>query len=217
MTDNKNKRIAILYIGMGKYTILWDGFYASCEKHFYPDVPKEYFVFTDDNEFIRKNVENVHPIFQANSGWPYNTLLRYQWFCCIQNKLNTYEYCYFFNANSVVLRDVTTENIPLPCVESPLTFAVHPYAYDDYWGKGWSPERNPDSMAYIPPEQECRDVMGGFWGGTSTAIIQMCNDLRDAVTTDLNNGVIAVWHDQSHVQKYATEHEYYCVEKDLIW
>lgn len=43
-------RIAIVYLAIGKYDILWDEFYSSCEQYLFPDAEKHYFVFTDSEQ-----------------------------------------------------------------------------------------------------------------------------------------------------------------------
>lgn len=42
----KNKKVAILYIALGRYTVFWDEFYESAEKHLL-NADKHYFIWTD--------------------------------------------------------------------------------------------------------------------------------------------------------------------------
>ncbi len=210
------KTIAILYICTGKYECFWDEFYATCEKNFYSDVFKTYYVFTDSQRILENKNDNVKVYYQCQSGWPYDTLLRYNWFCTIQDKLKEYTYCYYFNANSVVLKSITSLNIPFPTEEKPLVLNIHSHMYDDYDGKLFQPERNSRSLACISEGTYCRAYSGGFWGGKSEAIVKMCCELRDRISIDMKNGIIAIWHDQSHLQKYAMEVPHIIVERDLI-
>lgn len=39
-------------------------------------------------------------------------------------------------------------------------------------------------------------------GGRAEDYLRMCRELADAVRRDLEDGVIAVWHDESHLNKY---------------
>ncbi len=199
------KKIAMLYICTGKYEIFWDKFYETCQKHFYPDAEKEYFVFTDSERVLRCKLAGVHTYYQAKSGWPYDTLLRYQWFCTVQDALAPFDYCYYVNANSEFLRDVTEAQIPYPTESEPLVLSLHPRYYHDLDGSECSPERRAESRAYVAPGTPCRAHCGAFWGGTRDAVLEMCRTLRDRTAEDLADGVIAVWHDQSHLIKYATE------------
>lgn len=209
-------RIAILYICTGKYEIFWDRFYDTSQKHFYAGHLKHYFVFTDSERIIRQRDSNISVYYQAKSGWPYDTLLRYNWFCTIQDLLREYDVCYYVNANSEFLRDVTEEEIPFPSTEYPLVLSIHPKYYDDDLGVTFNPERNPDSLAYVPEGTKCRSHCGAFWGAKSDAFIEMSCILRDRTADDLSRGIIAVWHDQSHLIKYATEVPHYNIENGLV-
>lgn len=211
-----NMRIAVVYICTGKYEKFWDRFYSSCEKNFYPNIKKDYFVFTESQRIIRYESENVNVYYQVKSGWPYDTLLRFQWFMCIQDVLKEYDYCYYFNANSELIGTVTSELIPLPDDKEPLIFWCHTLHYDDNYGETFHPERNSESTAYVPEGEMCRCYGGGFFGGTSEAFILMCKELRDNISLDMKKGIIAVWHDQSHIIKYGSCHAHKEVPRDLI-
>lgn len=209
-------KIAIIYICTGRYDVFWDDFYKSSEKYFYPEIEKHYFVFTDSKRMIELKETNVHPYYQCKSGWPYDTLLRFNWICTIQDILTTYDYCYFCNANSLFLKEVNNNIIPLPTAKIPLIFSIHVRGYEDTTGSSASPERNPNSTAYVSEGTPCRAHSGGFWGGLSDDVLRMCRTLRDRIAQDLNNGIIAIWHDQSHLIKYATEVKHYNVEKGIV-
>ena len=209
-------RIAVTYICTGKYEMFWDTFYKTCEEHFYPGHAKEYFVFTDSERIIHQKLENVRVYYQAKSGWPYDTLLRYNWFCTVQDHLAEFDYCYYINANSEFIRDVTEQSIPFPTSDKPLVLSIHPRFYDDELGETFHPERNPESLAYVPVGTKCRSHCGAFWGATSKEFIKMSCILRDRTAKDLQKGIIAVWHDQSHLIKYATEVPHYNIANGLV-
>ena len=209
-------KIAITYICTGKYERFWDGFYQSCETFFYPDAEKHYFVFTESKRIMAKRLENVTCIYQGRAGWPYDTLLRFHWFAMVQDRLREFDYCYFCNANSVFLRTVTPEVIPLPTEEKPLILWCHTAHYEDRSSNDITTEANPLSTAYVGPDVPCRQHGGGFYGGTMSAYLKMTLELRDNIQKDLDNGIIAVWHDQSHIIKYGAEHAHLEVGKDLI-
>lgn len=209
-------KIAITYICTGKYERFWDEFYSSCEKYFYPDTKKHYFVFTESKRIMAQKQKNVSCIYQGRAGWPYDTLLRFHWFAMIQDRLKEFDYCYFCNANSIFLRTVTAEVIPFPTEEKPLILWCHTAHYEDHSSNDITTEANPLSTAYVGPDVQCRQHGGGFYGGTASAYLQMTLELRDNIQKDLDNGIIAVWHDQSHIIKYGAEHAHLEVGKDLI-
>ena len=207
-------KIAILYICTGNYDIFWDEFYTTTEKYFYPNAQKSYFVFTDSRKLLRN--KNIKAYYQTKVGWPYDTLLRFNWFCSIQDVLLKYDYCYYINANGKFLRVVDDNLIPYPSKECPYVFSIHIRNYDDYEGATFTPERNPESTAYIAKGTPCRAHSGGFFGGTSKAFVLMSRELRERIAVDLQNGIIAIWHDQSHLIKFATEVSHYNVKKGVI-
>jgi len=209
-------KIAILYVCTGKYDVFWEGFFESAERNFFPELEKEYFVFSDSERMNRLQDAKVHVYYQTKSGWPYDTLLRYNWFCTIQDVLSEYDYCFFCNANTRFLKKVTETLVPLPTQGKPLVLAIHTRSYDDHLGVSFQPERNPESEACIPEGTLCRAYAGGFWGGTGEAVVQMCCTLRDRVARDLKKGIIAIWHDQSHLIKYATEVPHIQIGKAIV-
>lgn len=209
-------KIAMLYICTGKYEIFWDKFYETSKKYFYPSDEKEYYVFTDSKRIIEQKNPDVKVYYQAKSGWPYDTLLRYQWFCSVQDYINKCDFAYYVNANSEFLKTVDETVIPYPTKEKPYVLSIHPRFYDDKLGETFNPERNPISTACVPEGTPCRSHCGAFWGGTAEAVIKMCNELRDRTSKDLQNNFIAIWHDQSHLIKYATEVPHYNIENGLI-
>jgi len=151
---------------------------------------------------------NIECFYLKNMGWPYNTLLRFNVFASIQDKLTMYDYVYFFNANSLLLRDVNENVIPLPTYEKPYIFFRHSWSYDDEYGLTFEVERNPSSSAYIPMGVKCHDFGGGFFGGSSKYFIEMTNIIRDNIMSDLRQGYICKWHDQMHLQKFAVSIPY---------
>ena len=210
--------IAILYICTGKYSVFWDAFYATSEMYFFSKADKTYYVFTDDNKLIKRlgPVGNVHCYFQRCAGWPYDTLLRFNTFTTIQDLLKKYDYCFFWNANAVFLKPVDESVIPLPQPGKELVLWRHTNGYEYDSPDQFETEKNPESMAYIPPGKKCYNYGGGFFGGTPTGFINMSVVLRERIARDLEKGIIAVWHDQSHLVKYGSEVDCVEVPKDVI-
>ena len=58
------KKVAVLYIGTGKYVRLWPGFLESAEKYLLKNCEIEYFVFTDvDHLEGEDDNPRIHRIF----------------------------------------------------------------------------------------------------------------------------------------------------------
>ena len=192
-------KTAILYICTGKYTVFWKEFYESFEKNFLPKTEKTYFVFTDDKKLAYADKENVCIIPQKNLGWPDNTLQRFSLFTREEERFKDYEYTFFINANFLCVKTVTEEEF-LP-VKEDLLVAEHASAH----GKNpddMTYDRNPKSLAYVPYGEGQYYVMGGLNGGKTGAYLDMVHRLKENVDTDTANGVVAAWHDESHLNRF---------------
>ena len=58
------------------------------------------------------------------------------------------------------------------------------------------------SRANIPADTGKYYVMGGFNGGKTETFLKMSEELSKNINEDLKNNIIAVWHDESHLNKY---------------
>lgn len=197
-------RVGVLYICTGRYTIFWDGFYRSCERHFLPGHEKHYFVFTD-GEITHAKESRVHRIEQKDMGWPDNTLRRFHMFERMAPELAECDHLFFFNANMLLVSDVGDEI--LPSKEEGLVVTRHPGFYDRK-PKDLPYERDPRSLAYIAEGDGSVYVQGAFNGGTARDFIEMARSLRCAVDEDAARGVVACWHDESHLNRYIIGRSY---------
>lgn len=196
--------IAILYICTGRYRIFWSGFHEACERFFIPSARKKYFVFSDAPSVLRRRSERVETIYQKQLGWPFDTLMRFDMFERILPSIASAQYVFFVNAN---MRPVETiDETVLPGAEhGGLLVTLHPGFYDKTDPNVFTYERNPASRAYIPLGKGKHYFMGGFSGGTTEAYSQLIMDLNSATKKDLGEGVVALWHDESHLNRYMLE------------
>lgn len=63
-------------------------------------------------------------------------------------------------------------------------------------------ETNPLSKACINDGDGNTYFFGGFWGGKREKILEMCKINYDNIEEDLKNNIIAIWHDESHINRY---------------
>lgn len=196
-------KIAILYVATGRYIAFWEDFYKTCEEFFVTDAQKTYFVFTDAGKIYAQDNENVIKIHQEKLGWPYDTLMRFKMFLTQEEKLKEHDYIFFFNANMKFVKPVGHEVLPDE-EHCGLVAGLHPGNY-----KRPIDEvpycRNEKSLAYIPYGQGKYYVQGCLNGGTRDAYLQFCKTCMENTQKDLDNGVIAEVHDESHLNKYVLD------------
>lgn len=197
--------VAILYICTGAYSVFWADFYTSFERYFLPECQKTYFVFTDAAALAHEEQPNVRRYEQEAWPWPYSTLRRFTVFLRAQEELKNYDHVFFCNANLVCSRPVTAaEFLPRADRGETLTLVQQP----GFWNKKplfYTYDRNPRCRAYIPYNCGRDYVSGGLNGGTSAAFLALCRELERRTEADLADGIIARWHDESQLNRYAAE------------
>lgn len=195
------QKVGILYICTGQYNMFWKGFFETAEKFFLTDLPYEvhYFVFSDDDQLPYLDHERVHYKFQEKQGWPWPTLLRFRSFYSIKDQLIDFDYLYFFNSNIEFQQPVTLDIIPPDGFN--FTFTNH-FAYYQKPEKTHTYDRNPQCTAYIPFGKGQFYVSGGCLGGRAQSFLEMSAILDHRIKADLKNNIIALWHDESQINKY---------------
>lgn len=187
-------KIAVLYICTGEYIKFWPGFHHSAESYLLPGIDKQYFVFTDGRV---ESSTNIVCIAQDNLGWPFNTLYRFRIFLRIAEQLQSYDYVVFFNANCVIQEPIAFEEFFAP--GSDLIACRHPGFFDKP-AAVYSYERRPQSTAFVSRGTVYR--AGGLMGGTREAFMGAAAELSANIDRDLENGIVALWHDESHWNAY---------------
>lgn len=199
--DIKGNSIAVMYIATGKYIDFWDGFYENMEKYFLPSVPKTYFIFTDAKD---KNFPgNVEVVEQEQLKWPMITLKRFHFFNSIKNKLKDFDYIYFVNGTMRPQKLINKEILPTD--EQKMVFTIHPLYKDIHNKSLFGYDRNKMSSAYIDNIDGDEYIMGGFFGGRKDDFLKMSEILQNNIDKDLENNIIALWHDESHLNRYLVD------------
>lgn len=207
--------IGILYIAIGKYNIFFKDFYTSSEKFFFQHANKHYYVFTDQPHSLSFTNSNISIFYQENRGWPYNTLMRFHMFNSITDKLNNEDYLFFFNANAMFLQKVGDEILP-SAKDNYLVSAIHPGFYNKTITE-FPYEKNEKSTAYIPHEKGSHYFQGCFFGGKTQNFLKLTQQCMKNIDTDFNNNIIAIWHDESHLNSYFTQHPPKILDSSYIY
>ena len=67
-------------------------------------------------------------------------------------------------------------------------------------------DRNPACRASIPSEHQGPYFQNCFQGGESAEFLRMSRRLARRIRADLRRGVMPLWHDESHMNRYMVEH-----------
>jgi len=199
-------KIAILYICTGKYRIFWDDFYKSCERFFFPTTTKHYFIFTDAADIVTDN--NITKIEKQCQGFPLDSLFRFDMFLEVETRIFHYDYVFFLNANMLFVKEVREEIFPCDNFKG-IICVTHPRGYKyRKFPSMFTYERNRKSLAYVPKfkNKQYAYFMGGFNGGSVKEYYELVRICSQNIHIDYDNGIVAVYHDESHLNKYCFEH-----------
>ena len=68
-------------------------------------------------------------------------------------------------------------------------------------------------MKHVPLSRACVDYdkreyyfAGGFYGGKTKQFLMLVHTLAENIRADLANNIIALWHDESHLNRYFADH-----------
>lgn len=191
-------KIGVLYIALGRYSVMWSEFYQTARQHFFTSDNVHFYIFTDDLDI--ETGDNVTIISTKNYGWPGNTLYRFKMFLSISSTLKDFDYLFFFNANALFMADIGAEI--LPTKEEKLVSVEH-FAYINSHPSQIGYDRNKKSTAYVPWKQEPSTYFQAcLIGGEGKEFLNMCEVLAKNIDIDDKNGVCARWHDESHFNHY---------------
>lgn len=183
------------------------------KQFFAPGHETEVLLFTDMQNWPEaKDVNYGATIFPVDTmEWPYPTLMRYHFFLKQEEYLKKFDYIFYLDLDTRVVGIVGDE-----IFGEGLTAAPHP-GY--FIRKEIIPpyEPNPQSSAYIHRPGAVIDdggkprfiphyYAGGFQGGTTKTFIDAMKAIQKGIDSDLDNGYIAIWNDESHWNKYVSEY-----------
>lgn len=205
-------KIAVLYICTGRYNQFFCGFYKSAEMFLLKGAEKHYFVWTD-NDNIAKELKNVTIIHKECAGFPADSLFRFEMFMQVEDKLLDFDYVYFFNSNAIFLKPVGEEILP---DETGLAMGIWRGKRERQHPMFYPYERNLKSLAYVAPyKPPYIYFMGGLNGGTPDKYLDLIRTLSKNIRDDYAHGIIARFHDESHINAYMRTHRCKILGRDL--
>lgn len=185
-------KIGLLVIATNKYISFLNDLLASADKHFLPHHHVEYFVFTDHKSIEINSVRSINIINVPHKEWPWMTLGRYQIFSQSSDRFKNIDYLFYCDADMKFCDTVSDE------ILSDRVATQHPALYE----RRGTPETNPNSLAYVSQFEPMQYFAGGFNGGSKQEYLKMSRTLSKNIQQDYKNNIIAVWHDESHMNRY---------------
>jgi histo-blood group ABO system transferase len=210
LQNTQQLNIGLCIVATGKYISFVKPLLDSAEKYFCPQHKKTYFIFTDGSQDNLRDLlqssyqDNIIITYQKRLGWPYDTLMRFSIYNNHKDLFATTDYLFATDADMLFV-GVEGDEILAPRVAT-----NHP-GFDNnipLWGSEPPYDRNPQSTAYIPYDKGTHYFAGGFYGGTTCEFIKMIDSITRNIHTDLEkDNYIAVWHDESHLNRYFIDNQ----------
>ena len=231
--------LSIISVATGRYLKYWedlvDSFAEYCD--FFDDI--QWVLLTDQELQIRQSIreslgDNLVAKFVPHSDWPFPTLLRYKFISENSSLLNGVNTLYL-DADMRAISRITNSQMDAFFDSDRMTFVQHPGYFRTnskpfcmspkklvsylflkirFGGVGhW--ETNRKSQAFIPRSKRVNYFCGGTWGGPTPQVIRFSETLRQRTDEDLAKGIIAVFHDESHLNWFAANS--HCKHESPSW
>lgn len=160
--------------------------FASAAIHFPEAHP---FVITDGPE----DFDNYTQVSETEpKGFPKETLFRYDTMLRCSHRFKSYDYVFYIDADMLFVDRVEDKDI----TADGITATLHP----GYVGTRGTPETNPISRAFC--KNNTAYYCGGFQGGITREYLFAMVEMATNIGRDADDGVMAVWHDESHWNRF---------------
>ena len=197
-------KVAIIFIGTGRYINFLPLYYENIHKYFLPKSEKTILAFTDGTGDFPDDIKVYH---QEHLEWPYITLKRFEIINKAKTFIKDFDWVVFIDADAIPVSEITEEEFfsdkPFFGVHHPCHALGMP-PHTEYPGAF---ETNPKSRAHVTPDDDTTMYWQGcLWGGKVPEVIDMVKELDSRTDEDHDKDVIAQWHDESHLNKFYIEH-----------
>jgi hypothetical protein len=198
------------------------------------DISVEFFLFTDrvdlESEVLKfKDKFRFTFISIPSYGWPDATIKRYELMDRYRHLLSSEVLLYL--DSDMLIRENFIPELLLQLKFSDMVLVLHPGFYRP---KGFqlikfyarSPqvlvtdfilrtqlggigtwENRTESAAFVPRSRRTHYVCGGTWFGLNQTFLRYVEILHRQVDLDASNQIMAIWHDESHLNNLAVNHK----------
>jgi histo-blood group ABO system transferase len=157
-------------------------------------------VYTNNKEIFKEVVSCVKLkcVDITHVPFPLISLLRYHYYTAT-DELKNYDYVYHIDCDMVLQSHIGEEIFgDRVCVE-------HPGFYKNTNNVTFPYDRNPISNAFVKLGFGLQYYQNCFQGGVSSEFFSMSISLRNRIEEDLRKNYIALWHDESYMNRYMVD------------
>jgi hypothetical protein len=224
MKEPNNKSLGVLTIATNVYIEYWEEMVLSLEEHLIEGQKCVAHVFTEQLERASRFAKRLNKVsVQVHEipayKWPDATIRRYEVFTKYADQIEQ-DVLMHLDADMLILENIF-EDVFEFATESDVVLIAHP----GFWNRkipfrlriaafirskplNGSWETNPRSQAFVHLNHRKPYACGGIWFGKKNAIFSLMSQLAEAVEIDRDNSVMAVWHDESHLNHWASKNEF---------
>lgn len=190
-------RIGLAVVATGKYLPLAVEMARSAREYFLRQHHVRVFIGSETHALLP---HYAFSCYWQHWGWPGATLYRHSFVLGLAGLFEeqNYDYVFMVDADMRFVAPVGDE------ILSDLVGTIHP----GFWNKPRSQftyEDRPESRAYIPHGSGEKYYAGGFQGGRTATYLAACREIARRIDADEDRGITAVWHDESHWNRYLFE------------
>jgi histo-blood group ABO system transferase len=193
--------IGLLIVATGKYITFVPQLIASAERHFCKKHKVTYFIFTDKQVPTLLDDDRVRMFHHPRIGWPYDTMMRCKAYCTYKEYMADMDYLFACDADMRFVDTVGDE------ILSERVATQHP----GFVGRRGTYETNTRSRASVHSNEGAHYFAGGFHGGSREEFLKLAQTMLTNCLADLDDGIIAVWHDESHLNRYFIDNPPTCI------
>lgn len=191
-------KVGLCVVATGQYIQFVKPLLDSADKYFCTNHEVTYFIFTDGQPPESPKIVRVE---QQRLGWPYDTMMRCAMYEEHKELLQEMDYIFAIDADMLFVNTMGDE------ILSDRVATQHP----GFVGRRGSYETRPQSRAYVAPHEGVCYFAGGVHGGSMVEFLKLVQSMHENIQADLARGIIAVWHDESHLNRYFINNPPTCI------
>lgn len=241
--------VGVISIATNGYSKYWKALIISADKNLPSDAEVNFHLFTDEvnecSEFSLRFPNRKFSFYEIESlGWPEATLHRYRIYSEYRESL-VEDVLMHLDSDMLVEQNFLNE-IFSRSLTSGMGLVLHPGYFRPKGLMKWSYylsdkgailrdlrmslktgglgawENREESQAYVARRRRKRYFCGGIWFGERKSFLSLVKKLESQERIDSAMGITALWHDESHLNKWATENQFsifspaLCYEKSYL-